>query len=122
MSRRLKEDVLYMLLWAVFTAAAWFGLRYLDMPLAWTWLAFTAVNIATFLLYGADKLSAIIGIRRVPERVLQGTAFFFGSPGALAGMWLFRHKTSKVSFQFVLAGVILVQILIILAVQRYFLK
>jgi uncharacterized membrane protein YsdA (DUF1294 family) len=51
---------------------------------------------------------------RVPERLLYLASFLGGSIGALAAMKLLRHKTSKVSFQIVLALLILLQILIVL--------
>jgi uncharacterized membrane protein YsdA (DUF1294 family) len=61
-----------------------------------SWLA--AVTVITFLTYGYDKLIAGTGATRVPERILLALAFTGGTVGALLGMRLFRHKTSKESF------------------------
>ena len=61
-----------------------------------SWLL--AVTGITFLTYGYDKLIAGSGATRVPERVLLTLAFAGGTAGALLGMRLFHHKTSKESF------------------------
>jgi len=60
------------------------------------WLA--AITAVTFLTYGYDKLVAGTGATRVPEKVLLALAFAGGTVGALLGMRLFHHKTSKQSF------------------------
>ena len=56
------------------------------------------VNLAAFLLMGADKRRAKKGRWRVPEAVLILSAVVGGGVGALAGMYLFRHKTRKKKF------------------------
>ena len=61
-----------------------------------SWLL--AVTGITFLTYGCDKVIAGTGATRVPERVLLILAFVGGTVGALLGMRLFHHKTSKESF------------------------
>ena len=66
----------------------------LDWVQSWL-LAITGI---TFLTYGYDKLIAGSGATRVPERVLLTLAFAGGTAGALLGMRLFYHKTSKESF------------------------
>jgi uncharacterized membrane protein YsdA (DUF1294 family) len=72
-------------------------------------LALAALNVITFLVYGFDKWMAGGRARRVPEAVLWALALVGGSAGALLGMQFFRHKTRKVSFQFVLALILLLQ-------------
>lgn len=71
--------------------------------LAWT----LAVNGVALLAFGYDKGVAGSDRLRVPEVVLLGLALAGGSLGALLGMLLFRHKTSKrpflVSFWLVVA-------------------
>lgn len=64
------------------------------------WIIYTllAVNIATFLIYGWDKLCARKDWWRIPERVLLGLALLGGSLGALLGMNAFRHKTKHRKF------------------------
>lgn len=56
------------------------------------------VNLAAFALYGIDKRRAKRGKWRVPEAALLLIAVIGGSVGALAGMYLFRHKTRKPRF------------------------
>ena len=61
-------------------------------------------SVWVFALCGVDKRAARRGGRRVPERSLLLPVLFGGLPGLLAGMLVFRHKTSKRSFQWKLAG------------------
>lgn len=63
----------------------------LDWMQSWL-LAITGI---TFLAYGYDKLIAGTGATRVPEKALLTLAFAGGTVGAIAGMRLFHHKTSK---------------------------
>lgn len=56
------------------------------------------INGIAFLLYGADKLLAVLGKRRIPERTLLTIAFLMGGIGAGAGMVIFRHKIRKPKF------------------------
>lgn len=53
------------------------------------------INIASFLMFGADKYFAIKNMWRISERTLLSAAFIGGSVGALAGQKFFRHKTKK---------------------------
>ena len=57
------------------------------------------LNIFTFLLFGFDKMKAGKKGFRIPEIVLFIMAFFFGGAGALVGMVVFNHKTSKMPFR-----------------------
>ena len=57
-----------------------------------------AINVSSFLLYGIDKLTALYGFKRVPERLLHLTALLGGLPLAILAQHLFHHKTSKTSF------------------------
>lgn len=117
--RRVKDDLPFFLLWlAISIAGSVAGVVYLDIP--WYLVVLIAINVSTFALYGLDKLLAMLSVRRVPERTLHFAAFFFGSPGALAAMQIFRHKTRKTSFQLVLALLVLLQVLLVLvAVYSY---
>ncbi|MBO7291209.1 MAG: DUF1294 domain-containing protein [Bacteroidaceae bacterium] len=56
------------------------------------------INIASFALYGSDKVRASRHKERIPERVLLGIALLGGSLGAGLGMWIFRHKTRHMRF------------------------
>ena len=65
---------------------------------AWEIMLF--LNILTFLLFGFDKLMAKNKKSRVPEVVLLLMSLFYGGIGAMFGMILFNHKTSKIAFRF----------------------
>jgi uncharacterized membrane protein YsdA (DUF1294 family) len=72
----------------------------MDWRLYWLWLAIASG--ITFLLYGLDKAQSKSGGWRVPEVVLHVLALSGGFPGGWAGRSLFRHKTKKGFFVFVL--------------------
>ncbi len=65
------------------------------------WLAIASV--ITFILYGFDKAQSKKGGWRVPEVVLHGLALSGGFIGGWFGRSMFRHKTKKGVFVFVLA-------------------
>ncbi len=90
----------------MFLGASYFGAR-----LAWAYVI--AINGAAFTLCGYDKNAARAAALRVPEKVLLGVSLIGGSAGLLIGMKLFRHKTRKASFQFLLALVLVAQLLIV---------
>jgi uncharacterized membrane protein YsdA (DUF1294 family) len=83
----------------------------------YAWLI--GVNAVTVLLYGYDKRQAIVGRSRVPEAGLHMAALLGGSPGALFGQGLFRHKTQKLRFRMVFAAIVLVQMVAIYGYWRF---
>ncbi len=56
------------------------------------------VNVAAFLMYGADKYFAKKDMWRISEKALLGVAAIGGAFGAFAGMEVFRHKTKHTKF------------------------
>ena len=72
------------------------------------------VNIAAFCMFGIDKSAAIKQRRRIPNRVLLLTAAFGGSLGALAGMYIFRHKTKKWYYSITVPVMLILQILAVM--------
>jgi len=91
-------------------------------------LYLASVNMTTLLLYAWDKVNAIVNGRenalgykaiagksltRVPEIILHGLALFGGSPMAIVGQKVFRHKTRKAKFKAWQYGVIVVQVLVV---------
>ncbi len=56
-------------------------------------------NFFVMLFYALDKSRAIRGVRRIRESTLLILAFFMGGIGAMFGMILFNHKTSKIRFR-----------------------
>lgn len=69
---------------------------------------FSAANLTAFALFGLDKWRAGGTKQRVAEMHLVLAGALGGWLGGLAGMWLFRHKTSKRSFQFKYAAAFLI--------------
>ena len=51
------------------------------------------INIITFIIFGVDKSRARSHAWRIPEKRLFFLAVIGGSIGAIAGMYIFRHKT-----------------------------
>jgi len=92
-------------------------ITFVSFPIA---CLFFSLNIASFLLFGLDKIQAISCDWRVPEKILYLVTFLGGSIGSLAGMFLFRHKTRKISFQAIIALVVLVQIFIGYEILKFF--
>jgi uncharacterized membrane protein YsdA (DUF1294 family) len=66
-----------------------------------------ASSVVAFFVYRSDKRSAQAGEWRVPEATLHLIALIGGWPGAFLAQRTFRHKTSKLSFQFIFWIVVL---------------
>lgn len=67
------------------------------------------MSALAFALMGVDKRRARRKGRRIPERTLFLTALLGGSPGAVLGMWTFRHKTRHWYFKYGLPVLLLAQ-------------
>ena len=76
------------------------------------------VNAWAFALMLADKLKAKKGAWRIPEATLIGSALLGGSIGAIAGMYLFRHKTRHIKFSLGLPLILAVQLILVLFIIR----
>ena len=68
-----------------------------------------AVNIITFSTYAFDKYKARNNTWRIRESVLLILAAAGGALGALAAMYLFRHKTRKWKFAMGVPAILTVQ-------------
>ncbi len=93
------------------------GIAVLSALLAWGFAdrsifvsALIGVNIAAVASMGLDKFFARSNAPRVPEVVLYVLALFGGSPGILAAIHIFKHKTRKAAFQFTLLVVFFLQV------------
>ena len=73
----------------------------------------TTINLVAFLMCYIDKKRAKAGAARISEAELYIIALLGGSIGLLIGMKVFRHKTRKSKFQFFLAIVIILQLIIL---------
>jgi len=78
------------------------------------WIYLINITLITFLFYGYDKYQAINQNTRIPEAVLHLLTLAGGTIGAIAGQFLFRHKTKKLSFRVVFIIIVVVQIGLIL--------
>jgi len=58
-----------------------------------------AMSVFAYCLYWRDKMAAQRGDWRTSEKALHFAAVFGGWPGALVAQDVFRHKSSKASFQ-----------------------
>lgn len=56
-------------------------------------ITFLAVSVVTFGAYGIDKVKAMSGAWRIPEKVLLLLSLLGGGVGGFLGMQLFHHKT-----------------------------
>lgn len=60
---------------------------------------FLLINVLTMVIYGADKMAARKGMRRIPEVTLLVFGVVGGWPGAIMCQQIFRHKTQKQPFK-----------------------
>ena len=72
------------------------------------------INAAAFVLMLADKIKAKRGAWRIPEATLMGAAAAGGSVGALAGMYLCRHKTKHIKFTLGIPLILIAQVVLII--------
>lgn len=81
-----------------------FAAAVLACHLAWgvpnpLWGIYSAMSMATFIVYALDKHAARLGGWRVAEGTLHGLALLCGWPGALLAQELLRHKSAKPAFR-----------------------
>jgi len=80
----------------------------MSLPLKIYLIYLAVINVLSFILYGADKLKAINGTWRVPEKSLLTTSMIGGAFFGYLAMQLFRHKTRHWYFHVVNIAFILV--------------
>ena len=83
------------------------------------------INLVTFLVFGVDKWKAKRkekkdAVRRVPEKTLLLLAVLGGSPGALLGMKVWRHKTLHRAFRWGVPVILALQVIIPFGLWLYF--
>ena len=70
-------------------------------------------NAVVFAMYGLDKRKSRDGGRRVSEKALLTAAALLGGPGALLGMFVFRHKTKHLKFRIGVPLLLIVNIAVV---------
>ena len=80
------------------------------------WIALWVLfwSILDFVLMGVDKRKAKKHRWRVPEKTFFLIALVGGSPGAILGMYAFRHKTRHWYFKFGLPAILIAQIALVI--------
>lgn len=76
------------------------------------------INIAAFLTYGMDKWKASKNAWRISEKTLLFLALIGGSIGALAGMYVFRHKTKHLLFTICVPVIMILHIILLYWIIR----
>lgn len=87
-------------------------MEHLYIPLLIVYLVI--INVLGFILMHADKKKSQKKRRRVPERVLLGTAIIGGSIGIMAGMEIFRHKTKHKRFSIGVPVILVLQLALVI--------
>ena len=77
------------------------------------------LNIVVMFIYGIDKLLAKAHKRRIREAALLLCALFTGGVGAMFGMVLFNHKTSKKKFRILVPLIIVLEAAATYLIKRY---
>ena len=77
------------------------------------------VNALAFLLMLSDKHRAKKNRWRISEITLIGISAIGGSLGALAGMYLFRHKTRHTKFTVGIPVTLAIQIVLAVLLSQY---
>ncbi len=78
-----------------------------------------AINVITFIMFGADKARAVKGKWRISEAALILAALLGGSTGALAGMRFFHHKTRHRKFTVGIPVILALQIILMVIYYPY---
>ena len=71
---------------------------------------YTIVNILLFLLMGIDKYRAISHKWRIKEATLLLFSLIGGGFGGFFGMFIFRHKITKIKFRIILPMSIIIHL------------
>lgn len=78
------------------------------------------INILGYIIMGIDKKRAKKGLYRVPEKTLFLIALFGGSIGSILGMHHFRHKTKHWYFKYGMPLILILQVILVGVLYRYF--
>ena len=84
----------------IFLTLMWLAVFLETLPL-FVLAIYSISSLLTFILYWSDKRAAENGTQRTPESTLQLLSLVGGWPGGLFAQRIFRHKSTKKSFQLV---------------------
>jgi len=73
------------------------------------------INLVAYAAMVLDKASARNGTRRIPEATLLNLAVLGGSVGTVIAQQTMRHKTRKEPFRSKLVGILVLQIVVLIA-------
>ncbi|EOV7882089.1 TPA: DUF1294 domain-containing protein [Yersinia enterocolitica] len=93
------------------------GCLFLLHPLV-MWFLFA--NVLTLVVYGVDKMAARKAWRRMPELTLLVFGFVGGWPGAILGQQIFRHKTQKQPFKTYFIISVILNVVVLVTLYRFF--
>ena len=79
---------------------------------------FIVISLLTFFLFWDDKRRAKKKRWRIPEKTLFVCAAIGGSVGAIAGMWIFHHKTRHWYFKYGMPAILAAQLVIVWVAVR----
>ncbi|MER8848566.1 DUF1294 domain-containing protein [Mesorhizobium australicum] len=74
-----------------------------------------AVNLLAYAAMAFDKARAENSLQRIPESTLLSLAMIGGSIGTVIAQQTIRHKTRKEPFRSTLVGIVLLQLLALIA-------
>lgn len=82
------------------------------------YLALLIWNAVLFFMYGIDKYKARRRKWRISEFMLIAPAYIFASLGAMLGMIVFNHKTSKTKFRILIPLAFVFNIVCVAAIKK----
>lgn len=86
----------------------------MEIELKYIILYVILINLIGFGIMALDKFKAQRGYWRTPEKTIFTVTLLGGGFGTIAGMYMFRHKTKKLSFTIGLPTILLSEIFIII--------
>ena len=89
--------------------------------LSYFYVAVTVWNVLLFVMYGIDKFKAKHHMWRISEFMLIAPAYIFASFGAMLGMIVFNHKTSKVKFRILVPLSFIFNVICAIAIKKWML-
>ena len=76
-------------------------------------------NLVLFSMYGIDKFKARHHKWRISEFMLIAPSYIFASFGAMLGMIVFNHKTSKAKFRILVPLAFVFNVICAIAIKKW---